>query len=108
MIIHSGYLKHGAASRGHQVSIGHLLFHTSVPTPRQCYTPSRDCLCVQAFAFVEIFAAAELCGCNISQFIELDAVENIFVTASASAYAETCISAIPFPHTSLCWPTSVS
>ena len=57
---------------------------------------------MQAFAFVEVVVATELCGCNISQALEFAAVENIFVTASATAYAETCISAIPIPHSSDC------
>ena len=52
---------------------------------------------VQAFAFVEIFASAEVCGCDTEQHVEAEAFENIWAEAAASAYAEACIGAIPVP-----------
>lgn len=48
---------------------------------------------MQAFAFVEIFASAGTCGCNTEQFVEAEAIADIFVEAAASAYAEACVSA---------------
>ena len=50
---------------------------------------------VQAFAFVEIFAEAGMCGCELMQFVAVETVEDIFAQASAGAYAEACVSAIP-------------
>ena len=50
---------------------------------------------VQAFAFVEVFAEARTCACNIQDFITVQTMEEIFVKASASAYAAACVSTIP-------------
>ena len=53
--------------------------------------------CVQAFAFVEIFASAQQCGCDTAQHVEAVVFENIWAEAAASAYAEACAGTIPAP-----------
>lgn len=49
----------------------------------------------QAEAFAEGFAMAETCGCSVSNYAEAFVFEEIWVEASANAYAETCASANP-------------
>lgn len=52
---------------------------------------------MQAFAFVEIFASAEVCGCDTAQHVEGMTMADIWAEASANAYAEACVSMFRIP-----------